>query len=638
MTVHLAFVIPWQDLSPLTLQRVQAVWATACAAVKQGHRVTVLASAQNHALAEYLDALNATQPAIHFRRFELPREDTSPSVSERRLAKSVRDALWTRFLADLDPDVVVYPTDEPCQLNGPLEKTSGKVVVALTMPAFLRDPSGHTLYATPLLEGVDLALEAQGARADDESVTMPHFSRESNLATASIAVQPLLSADGWRALLDSVIHLPRRTTSHPRDHGESAYRSMIRRLNALEMGKAQIADVANAVAFNEGPRSVPLLLLDVSVIVHGDARSGIQRVVRSLVIELLRSPPADFDVRPVYFWQDAYYCADRYARRLMGEAESSARDSLVDARQGDVYLALDLNTHLVDVAAAVHQAMRAKGVSMNFIVYDILLLKHPEWWISGTSEIFLRWLRSIATLADGLYCISAAVARDVRSWLEITPLPRMGLPDVRSFHLGGDVSSSVPSIGLPPDGAATLARLSARPSFLMVGTLEPRKGHAQTLDAFEMLWARQVECNLVIVGKVGWLVETLVSRLRQHGERGRRLFWLEGISDEFLEHVYAASKCLLVASEGEGFGLPLTEAAHAGLPILARDLDVFREVAGDHAAYFKAKNGSEMADAISGWLDLYRAGKAPQSDQMPRLTWQESARQLICALTNKESA
>ena len=38
----------------------------------------------------------------------------------------------------------------------------------------------------------------------------------------------------------------------------------------------------------------------------------------------------------------------------------------------------------------------------------------------------------------------------------------------------------------------------------MVGTLEPRKGYLQALDAFERLWEQGVEVNLVIVGREGW--------------------------------------------------------------------------------------------------------------------------------------
>ena len=81
-------------------------------------------------------------------------------------------------------------------------------------------------------------------------------------------------------------------------------------------------------------------------------------------------------------------------------------------------------------------------------------------------------------------------------------------------------------------------------------------------------------------------IPTIVEKLRHHPELGKRLFWLEGISDEYLEKVYATCVCLIAASEDEGFGLPLIEAARHRIPILARDIPVFREVAGDHASYF----------------------------------------------------
>jgi glycosyltransferase involved in cell wall biosynthesis len=182
---------------------------------------------------------------------------------------------------------------------------------------------------------------------------------------------------------------------------------------------------------------------------------------------------------------------------------------------------------------------------------------------------------------------------------------------------------------MPSDAPRILKALRAAPSFLMVGTVEPRKGHAQALTAFEQLWQHGTAVNLVIVGKSGWLVEKLVARLRAHPELGKRLFWLESISDEYLEQVYGACSCLLAASEGEGFGLPLIEAGRKHLPILARDLPVFREVALSHAHYFHGNSGEALAQAVTHWLELYRQGTHPKSEGMPTLTWQASVQQLL---------
>ena len=206
------------------------------------------------------------------------------------------------------------------------------------------------------------------------------------------------------------------------------------------------------------------------------------------------------------------------------------------------------------------------------------------------------------------------------------------------FHIGADIENSVPTQGLPDDSSLVLKLLSARPSFLMVGTIEPRKGCLQTIAAFEQLWDSGVDANLVIVGKEGWkdfpeelrrTIPEIVSRLRHHPELGRRLFWLEGISDEYLEMIYATCTCLIAASEGEGFGLPLIEAAQHKLPIIARDIPVFREVAGNHAFYFSGKEPTDLAGAVVRWLELYRSGKNPASDGMPWLTWRQSTERLL---------
>ena len=70
---------------------------------------------------------------------------------------------------------------------------------------------------------------------------------------------------------------------------------------------------------------------------------------------------------------------------------------------------------------------------------------------------------------------------------------------------------------------------------------------------------------------------------------------------------------MIAASEGEGFGLPLIEAAQHRLRIVARDLAVFREVAGEHATYFKGEKPSDLAKALKAWLECFENNKLPES-------------------------
>ena len=170
---------------------------------------------------------------------------------------------------------------------------------------------------------------------------------------------------------------------------------------------------------------------------------------------------------------------------------------------------------------------------------------------------------------------------------------------------------------------------------MIVGTLEARKGQMQTLLAFEELWSSNIDTILVIVGKQGWLVEKLVEKIENHPELGERLFWLNGISDNYLEKLYSVCSCLIAPSEGEGFGLPLIEAAQHNMPIIARDMLVFKEVAKDYAFYFKdSKEPQVIASSIKEWIELYHSDNHPKSDNMPWLTWRESSDNLLVLLVD----
>lgn len=375
-----------------------------------------------------------------------------------------------------------------------------------------------------------------------------------------------------------------------------------------------------------GPRQ---LLVDISELVQRDARTGVQRVTRSILRELLENSPEGFVVEPVYATPTSvgYRYARGFTAGFLGSS-TTLQDDPVEHRAGDIFLGLDLQHHVVARQKVYLHAMMQDGVQVEFVVYDLLPVLMPEVFPPGAREVHQEWLETLMGL-EGVMCISQAVADELAQWRSLHGPKRMRPFKIGWFHLGADISNTASTRGLPEDANQVIEAITQHLTFLMVSTVEPRKGHAQVLDAFEELWRAGVDANLVIVGKQGWMVEALVERLRSHPELNKRLFWLEGISDEYLEKVYAASTCLIAASYGEGFGLPLIEAAQHKLPIIARDIPVFREVAGEHAYYFDGQAPDGLAQAIEEWLGLYQANRHPRSDGMPSLTWKESAQQLL---------
>lgn len=383
----------------------------------------------------------------------------------------------------------------------------------------------------------------------------------------------------------------------------------------------------------DGPRQ---LLVDISALVLADLKTGIQRVVRSILLALINDPPAGYRVEPVY--SSNVHACYRYARGygldLFGATGIDTADDPVAHQPGDIFLGLDMSLSITVNNADLLDTMRALGVAVYFVVYDMLPALQPDHFPYGAAQYFDAYLRTVTTHADGVLCISRAVADEVITWIDATGPARTTPLKIGHFHLGADLGASAPSSGMPDNAAQVLGAMAAHPSLLMVGTIEPRKAHAQALAAFDLLWARGIDVNLVIVGKIGWMVEDVATTLRTHPQLGQKLFWLPGVSDEMLSETYRLAAALLAPSVGEGFGLPLIEAAQHGLPIIARGMPVFREVAGSHAFYFDGTEPAQLADAVAQWLNLFHANRAPASTAMPWLTWAGSAQQVQEAIVH----
>jgi glycosyltransferase involved in cell wall biosynthesis len=414
-------------------------------------------------------------------------------------------------------------------------------------------------------------------------------------------------------------------------HGaiETAYsgpRAGLERCLAAMVGDevADLPDVAVALAATFQRPARRRVMLDVSTIAEFDAGTGIQRVVREVTQQLGRMPDLPARVEPVHLGA-AITLARPFGRRLFGLPAVDEPAVLALPAPGDVFVGLDLHIHDVDGLADSIRAMRAAGARTTVVIYDLLPVQMPACFPAPVQVMFPKWLAMISQLADGLVCISRAVADDLLAWLDRNPPARRRPLQVGWFHLGCDFrqagAAEVPAVH------PALAAAAARPTALVVGTLEPRKGHNDVLNAYDIVWAEGLDVGVTLVGRTGWLMQALEDRIFNHLEFGHRLHWLRDADDAMVAALYRASDALLNASEGEGFGLPLVEGAHAGLPVITRDLPIFREVCGEHAVYFSG-GADAMASAMRRWLYLRQEGRVPDPAKITTITWHESSRRL----------
>ena len=370
-------------------------------------------------------------------------------------------------------------------------------------------------------------------------------------------------------------------------------------------------------------------LVDVSETDRINAKTGIQRVVRRTSTELQRVG-ADSDrvagtwarsVVPISFHTDPPQPVQQFVA-----ASTAANTCAIRYRTADTLLMLDSSWALYPSLGQQFAAVRACRGRVVTAIYDLVPLLHPDLVADGMATAFETWFRRALLESDGLVCISRAVADEVIAFVRKHDLPHRDGLRIGWWHLGSDIP---PPPDAKPNDALTAFLDTDASVFLMVGTIEPRKRHAVALDAMERLWAEGRDARLALLGKEGWRVEDFAQRLRKHPKNGHRLLWLDKASDGDIAAAYARSTALVFASVYEGYGLPVVEAARAGLGSVAADIPVLREVGGDGALYFAVDDPAALADALRDVADERRR---PDPSRTIALSWRESAEQLYQVL------
>jgi len=383
---------------------------------------------------------------------------------------------------------------------------------------------------------------------------------------------------------------------------------------------------AAALAIGEPSRQVkPRLLIDVTVSATSPAHSGIQRVVRKVTSHLHSDENQTCKL---------IYC-DEQQKQGWIEVDSAQyhkkiprSKTTVNVGPKDHLLMLDSSWHLIDVHLPLLYEARLRGAKVTFCIYDLIPLTASAFCVPGITNSYRNWFLKVLEVATGFICISKAVADEFLDLLELLEFPREVTVDY--WRLGTDFKPREPDEKALVTNKRTPAE-KVQTEFLMVGTLEPRKGYALALDAFEQLWASGASVTLTLVGRPGWFIHSLNERIRKHPENGHRLNWYDDASDAQLDALYQRSDCLIAASYAEGFGLPIVEAGQMGKPVIATDLPVFREVSvgARSVMFFESGSPASLAETIKTFCDSGAGTELATSQSLPYWpNWKESTKEL----------
>jgi glycosyltransferase involved in cell wall biosynthesis len=230
---------------------------------------------------------------------------------------------------------------------------------------------------------------------------------------------------------------------------------------------------------------------------------------------------------------------------------------------------------------------------------------------------FYRWNLRSALKAQRIITVSESSRNEMVQWLGLTP------SQVAVVHNGIDPAWQTPMV----DSAWT-APHGDSPYILFGGSFEPRKNLSRLLRAFQRAVDSGIPHHLIMVVEKSSPHAPPVMALANSLRAAGRLHFLSELNEPTLRTVYRKADAFVFPSLSEGFGLPPLQALASGLPVIASDIPVMREILNGAVAYFDPKSVDDITRALIAITcdqRLRQQLRESGPDQASNFTWETAA-------------
>ncbi|MFZ4648149.1 MAG: glycosyltransferase family 4 protein [Patescibacteria group bacterium] len=171
------------------------------------------------------------------------------------------------------------------------------------------------------------------------------------------------------------------------------------------------------------------------------------------------------------------------------------------------------------------------------------------------------------------------------------------------------------------------------PFFLYVGRLEKKKNTPLLIESLSMLKDKhpEVKERLVLIGTAGFGFDEAKYLVEQFNLSSQVLAtgWVDELD---LPYIFNSASSFVFPTRHEGFGIPVIQAMACGLPVVASDIPVLREIAEDSAIFFKANNKEALVEAMYQSVvndKLRRELKIKGIKRAADFSWEKCARETL---------
>lgn len=220
-----------------------------------------------------------------------------------------------------------------------------------------------------------------------------------------------------------------------------------------------------------------------------------------------------------------------------------------------------------------------------FFIHDLIPIEYPEYSRIGEKQKHINRLKTVMKSGYKIIVNSEDTSKKLSEYAQKNSLD---LPEIVVSHLG--IKEFIPKKS---------SQSLIGPYFIMIGTIEARKNHLMILNVLREIIKEfgNKSPKLVIIGRRGWECENVIDMLERSDNLRPYILEIPKCNDAQLAEYLFGAQALLMPSFVEGYGIPVLEAVSNKIPVIASDLNVFREIVGDIPEYISP------LDAI-GWKKM----------------------------------
>jgi glycosyltransferase involved in cell wall biosynthesis len=349
-------------------------------------------------------------------------------------------------------------------------------------------------------------------------------------------------------------------------------------------------------SLGEKMKRKPILYFDCTSTIRSGLKTGVQRVVRELLLQKeIFEKNTGILFEPICHQYNWYY---KLEDALEMTEKTQYQYEKIQPVYDDIYFCAD-SYWSYDIVKWLPY-FKNLGVKIINVCYDLIPINHSEYFSDNQVNDFKLATNEIIKYSDLILCISNSTQLDLEDYILFN---NFNSPKIDNFNLA--VTSFDNSLSNELN-----KKLKNKKYMLMVGTIEARKEYLKTINEFEKLWNAGFDYELIIVGKLDENYTKFIEKYDYLVTNNYPLKIFSNIEDNELVTLYKNSQAVIVSSNAEGYGLPLAEAMNFNKPVYANRLRVFGEFAGSYPIYFDINKENDLFSKLqehekNSWFKSY---------------------------------